>query len=74
MARKQTDCAAVILSFAAKLQREQGYRLDPPLQAMVDDLRAACRAWPDSAAFAAAWERGQSIGAGELLRLSQLNA
>jgi predicted ATPase/transcriptional regulator with XRE-family HTH domain len=73
-ARRQLDRAAIVLSFAARIQREQGYRLDPPLQAIVDDLCVACRAGLGSAAFAAAWEAGQLIGITELLQLSDQDA
>jgi len=73
-ARQQLDRAVVVLSFAARLQREQGYRLDPPLQAVVDELCAACRAGVDSAAFAEGWEAGQVIGIAELLQASHRDA
>src|SRR5262249_40783932 len=73
-ARGRVDRAAVVLSFAAKLQREHGYRLDPPLQAMVDDLYGACRARLDSAVFTGAWQVGQSIDVAELLSLSYQEA
>ena len=42
-ARARVDLAAIALSRAEKIQREQGYRLDPPLQGIVDDVRAALR-------------------------------
>jgi hypothetical protein len=56
-----------MLSFVEKLQREQGYRLDPPLQAIVDDLRSALHARLSDTAFAVHWDQGQSITLAELL-------
>jgi hypothetical protein len=66
-ARAEAKGGAVMLSFVEKLQREQGYRLAPPLQAIVDDLRSALHARLSDTAFAVYWDQGQSITLAELL-------
>jgi tetratricopeptide (TPR) repeat protein len=56
-ARERPNSAARLLSFAEKMLQERHYRLDPPLQAMVDDLHAQL----DLPALAPAWADGRAM-------------
>jgi len=56
-AQESPDSAARLLSFAEQMLQERPYRLDPPVQAMVDDLHDQL----DVPALAPAWADGRAM-------------
>ena len=56
-ARESLASAAKLLSFTQKMLLELHYRLDPPVQAMVDDLHAQL----DLPALAPTWAEGRAM-------------